>query len=278
MIYNVLFFSVLRLFPQHQYSFPLEKIVQDFEVLRIYETQEKDTLIIKNDSLHIICSKLKPSDVLEIRLKLKVHYDYEWVMLYQNQKKGITNNYVNYKISTFYKGKKQGVEIHQSGYYRIYSNFNNDKKNSSEYTYLTFNNDTIISKISNYKHGKLNGRSYYFDKGLLLGTIDFSNDLPNGEQILYHSNGWIKEKGRIKGYYSFIRKGTDDDFNWHINSNKKTNFNTRDMQTLCFTDTNFPDYLPKCEFETISGQNYPKRVGTWYVFDNKGVLLSKKNY
>lgn len=278
MIYNLLILTVLNLPPLNQSISAVEKIVQDYEVLRIYELQQKDTLIIQNDSLLIMCTKLKPSDVLEVRLVLNVHHEYEWVMLFQNQKKGANSNYVFSKISTFYKGMKQGVEIQQSGYYRIYSNFKNDKKHGLHKTYLTYNNDTVISEISNYKNDKLNGKCYFFNQGILIGTRDFINDVPNGFQVLYHRNGMIKEIGRIKGYYTFIRKRVDEDFYWYINSIKKASFNAQDKQTLCFTDSKFPDYLPKCELEVISSQKYPKRVGVWCTFDDKGVLLFKKKY
>lgn len=277
MIFNLLIITSFNLIIGYQESFPFEKLIEDMEVISLYKNQTQDTLVIQNDTISISCSIQKNNNVLEVRLRKKTLSENEWVLLYRIQGQQPQNSYILFKVSKYFKGKRDGIEIIQSGYYRIYRTYFNDKRHGQEFIYLNINNKPVIYEISNYADDKLNGKVYLFENGLLRGSTEFRKGIPKGERIIYHENGIIREIGQTNGYFSFI-KLDDDDFYWYYNGKRKTNFNSKDLNTMCFMQNNFPDYLPKCEIDVLSGNIYPKRIGIWRYYDSNGILLFEKKY
>jgi antitoxin component YwqK of YwqJK toxin-antitoxin module len=117
------------------------------------------------------------------------------------------------KSETSYKeGKKNGIE-------HIFYPDGATLKYSKSYIYgklhglqQSYSQDAMLVREISYNHGRLDGRSRYYHKGLLTKEIDYRNGLLDGSYKEFFPSGLIKleifwRNGRAIEGYSYSEEG-----------------------------------------------------------------------
>jgi antitoxin component YwqK of YwqJK toxin-antitoxin module len=177
-------------------------------------------------------------------------------------------------IERYVSGKYEGYCIFVNSEFKTITYYCNGKKNKEEIILNIVKNN--IDRIENFENGKKDGIQFYFVDGKLRSKVLFKNGLPNGEFVLYGSNGCPIIKGKVKGYLTY--KKIDKEFLWYKNNNNKplnVNLieNGEDYQF-----EGLPDYIPPSIFQVKSGYEYYIRKGKWKFFDEEGNIRFYKRY
>lgn len=91
-------------------------------------------------------------------------------------------------------GKTTGTFIYfdEEGYIDVIGNFDNAGNREGKWYYFDNNGDT--SRVLSYQGGKLNGPYRIFRNGFLFETGIYTNELVEGEVVVYYPNGSISNK------------------------------------------------------------------------------------
>ena len=186
-----------------------------------------------------------------------------------------SNIFTPFTFSHFFNGVLSGVRIKLIGNLLIKSSYRNGFLEGKEITYEIMNKDTIIQSIVNYKKGKLNGDVLLFNDNRLSASYSYYRDIPKGKATLFHQNGTIRGVGKYRGYYIFIKKQHEEDFEWYLNGKKKIEVEI-DIENNSFVG--LPNYVPSNFLTFHSGFKYPRRSKKWKFYDEYNNLIHEINY